>query len=270
MLNAVTPVIKAVDPQAQVWVGGMVMDTPVSGTSGDGSPQKFFEGILVAGAAPNFDAVAYHSYGIYWGQNVDPDNFDRLKWWGYGGNTLGKARFLRSVMNTYGINKPLYLNETSMLWCLNTTTCPSTDPTFLDTQADHIIRVVTRAVSEGVRGFSYYSLNGPGWRGGALLDAVQAPRPVFQTYQQAIKMIGTRPYLGTVNYAAGVEGYELGGTNRLHIVWTNSAATQVISVTKARFIAAYDRFGVPLTPTLNGSNYELTASYHPIYIEVKP
>jgi hypothetical protein len=174
-------------------------------------------------------------------------------------------------MRAYGVDKPLYLNETSMLWCVDTATCPPTDPIFLDTQADHVIRVVIRGMSENVRGFSYYTLNGPGWRGGALLDSNQAPRPTFRTYKNAISMVGTKPYLGTVNYGAGVEAYAFyGGAKNLHVAWLNQNLTQTIRVPQSRFVAAYDRFGNPITASLNGSNYELTVSYHPIYIEVKP
>jgi hypothetical protein len=64
MLNTIAPVVRAADPNAQIWVGGLVLNAPVPAGVNDGQPQKFMEGILVAGAGGSFDGVAFHAYGI--------------------------------------------------------------------------------------------------------------------------------------------------------------------------------------------------------------
>ncbi|MGQ9873932.1 MAG: cellulase family glycosylhydrolase, partial [Chloroflexus sp.] len=122
MLMTVTPQIRAADPGAKVVFGGLLLARPENGpTNNDGKPFNFLEGALRAGAGPYFDILAFHSYPTYFEEvgvnnaHVDFDKHPRTfggVWASRGGATLGKMAFLREVMQRYGINKPLFLNET--------------------------------------------------------------------------------------------------------------------------------------------------------------
>ena len=59
MLKAAYPAIKAADPQAQVLIGGLMLDNPDGKTK---NAPRFLEGILRGGGGPFFDAVSFHSY----------------------------------------------------------------------------------------------------------------------------------------------------------------------------------------------------------------
>ena len=64
MLKAAYPAIKAADPQAQVLVGGLLLDNPDVATN---NTALFLEGILRGGGSPFFDAVSFHCYSYSWG-----------------------------------------------------------------------------------------------------------------------------------------------------------------------------------------------------------
>ena len=51
MLKHITPVIKAADPSAKVWIGGLLLDSPNSIPAYGSRPELFFKGILESGAA---------------------------------------------------------------------------------------------------------------------------------------------------------------------------------------------------------------------------
>ncbi len=80
MLMTVIPVIRAVDPQAQVWIGGLLLDRPCSNDGNIGQPEDFFRGILEAGADPYFDMVSYHAYLGYNSLRKDEEILDTTVW----------------------------------------------------------------------------------------------------------------------------------------------------------------------------------------------
>ncbi len=99
MLKTVYPAIKAVDPQAKVMIGGMLMDcdpTHPPASSADGCRSgKFFEGILRGGGADYFDIVAYHAYThwSFWLRSFTEDDLNHPNWSDRGGAFLGKDQF---------------------------------------------------------------------------------------------------------------------------------------------------------------------------------
>jgi hypothetical protein len=91
-------------------------------------------------------------------------------------------------MNAYGIQKPLFVNEVSL-------TCPDAffpslcDPllpefdAFMQLQASHLVRVHERGLSADILGFTWYTLDDPGWNNGGLLVDANNPRPGYVAYQ---------------------------------------------------------------------------------------
>jgi hypothetical protein len=270
MLKVATPAIRAIDPTAKVLVGGLLLARPQTTDPGMGTPEYFLDGILKVGAGPYFDILPYHVYPSYAGQDIDYDTGSIGHWTALGGWTIGKARFLRQTMAKYGIDKPLLVDETA-LGCNNDWyTCDPPPANFFEAQADYIPRTFSRGLSEGIQGFVWYTLNGPGWRNGGLLDATASPRPSFAAYQSLItRLYGTR-FQQKVDYGPGIEAYSFTrGMVAVHVAWSIDTTPDTITVPQSTFMAAYDRDGSSLLPTPVDSNYQFSVGFSPIYLELK-
>lgn len=266
MLKVVTPAIKAVDPAAQVVIGGLALDNPGIAAEGHGSPEKFFEGVLRAGAGNSFDIVAYHAYSSYADRTVDSD-LTHHHWAAWGGATLGKARFLREVMARYGVDKPLSLNETGLLF-----RAEELDAEYFQAQADHIVRVLARSMAADLHSFCWYTLNGPGWYNAGLLDQEQNPRPAYLAYQQFTRQVRmTQSAQQVADYGQAVEAYRFRRTGLLvDVLWSRAATEQTIAFPREKVIGVYDRDGAVVVPTIVDDRVVLTVGMSPLYIERSP
>ena len=96
MLRAVYPAIKEADPQAQVLLGGIAYEDY------DGSPfvPDFLDDVLDAGGGAYFDFLGFHYYPAF------ADVWNR-----YGNDLGGKAAYLRSELERFGLRKPLVVTE---------------------------------------------------------------------------------------------------------------------------------------------------------------
>ncbi|MEI8167023.1 MAG: hypothetical protein WCG26_11610, partial [Chloroflexales bacterium] len=272
MLNVVAPAIRRADPGATIVIGGLLLATPNTTNPALGHPENFLEGILRAGAASSFDVVAYHAYAWYSTPQIDYDLDAGNDWKDYGGWLLGKANFLRAVMQRYKVTKPLWVNETGLVCArdLVTQDCVPLTPAFFQGQADYVVRVMSRAAAEGIQQMSWYTLNGPGWRNAALLDGNQQPRPVYTAYQHLIQRVGQHFGVKATTYNAETEAYRYDkGARVVDVVWSRSSAVQTISVPGDRFLAAYSRDGAPVN-TQPGATIQIGVGFSPIYIERLP
>lgn len=267
MLKVVTPVIRAADPQAQVWIGGLLLANPNTVDDHVGQPEDFLRGILEANAAPYFDVVPYHAYVHYNTERLDGDLFYTDGkgieiWRDWGGIIRGKGRFLRSIMAEYNVEKPLFITETSMLcaYC-------SDLPDFYDMQANLAPRSFPRAIADGISGFIWYTLEGPGWFYSGLLDDNQVPKPAYYTYKTLAHMLDRTLFIQPASYGDGIEAYTFHkDAARIDVIFAIDDVTYTIHVPRAQFIGAYDRFGTLITPTLTGSDYTIKIQYEPIYL----
>ena len=172
MLITITPAIRAVDPQAQVWIGGLLLAAPYTEDGNIGQPEDFFRGILEAGAAPYFDMVSYHAYLGYNSLHLDEDILETTRWYEWGGILRGKASYLRSIMAEYNIDKPVFITETSQLcgWCDDYPEWPEIYlPGLYDMQANMVARSFPRAMAAGISGFMWYPLEEQFWQYGTHL-----------------------------------------------------------------------------------------------------
>jgi hypothetical protein len=180
-------------------------------------------------------------------------------------------------MSDFGVDKPLFLNETGFGCKYVDGFCDPPDAQFFENQADHLVRSYTRALSEDLMGMIWYSLTGPGWRDSGLLDAIQNPRPAYDAYKVLIAQLQYGKYYSTVNYGAGIEAYEFRRKlERVHVVWAidpaavDPAQEIDVLVPDASFIAAYDRDGVLLAPPLVGPDRQISVGFSPVYILLNP
>ncbi len=250
MLKAAYPAIKAADPRAQVILGGLLLDCAPDRPLANGQPcraGRFFEAILRAGGGEYFDIVAYHAYG-YFSPNRDPDR-ERPNWSDRGGATLGKAEYLRATLARYGYAKPLMMNEGSLLCYRSSPTCRPNG--FEEAKADAVLRLYARTIAADLLMSHWYTLNGPGWQEGGLLDSRQQPVPAFRAFQFARQQLGAARYLRPVTMA-GLEGYHFrAAESEVIVVWSVDGVERTYSV-PANARAIYDATGVvlPLSETL--------------------
>lgn len=136
-----------------------------------------------------------------------------------------------------------------------------------DFQANLAPRSFPRAIASGITGFTWYTLEGPGWYYSSLLDENQVPKPAYYSYQTMLEMIGNATLIGPVSYGTGIEAYKFHrGAFRIDIIFAVENTTYTINIPQAEYLSAFDRFGNLITPALTGSGYSLTIQYEPIYL----
>ncbi len=272
MVKVIGPAIKAEDPSATVWLGGLLLYTHDTQTSDPGKPEMFMKGILESGAASYFDMVAYHAYAAY--DTEEQIDHELVGTWGeWGGYVIGKARFLRQVMDEYGVDKPLFVTEISLMCRESQPLCEQPSEQFYQAQANHAVRTIVRGLAEGIQGYIWYSINDNGWRYTALLRRNEI-KPVYVAYQELIQQLHYTEYAEPVWYGGGVEAYSfrrvLSGMNeQVHVVWTRDDETIPILVPQSNFVRAMDRDGNIITPSVSGDAYRLLAQFEPIYVVVR-
>lgn len=263
MLKQVYPAIKAADPNAQVILGGLVLDCdPTAPPEGkDCHSSRFFEGILRAGGGDAFDMVGYHTYS-YWHPDVIDSDLTNQAWQHRGGLLLGKLDFLREVMARYNVNKPIMMNEGALLCYPGNPACPS--DAFLQAQAAYLPRLYARGWVNGLQGIIWYTLNGPGWRESGLLDEARNPRPAYTALSFMGQLLANAYPNGQLS-AGDLEGYSFKdgyGQSEIQLYWSNSQQIHHIPL-PPNTQAIYNQFGEPLA---QGKVIEISTD--PIYIQI--
>lgn len=273
MLAAVYPRIKTANPQAQVLVGGLLLDCdPVnppetsagSGEFRDCSPSRFLEGILIEGGE-YFDGVSFHAYDYYdlaYGQYHNPNWHS--SWDTTGPVLIAKAHYLRSLLDQYGHTTKYLVNTEVALICGRTgDEPPCQDETFQRTKANYLAQSYAAAQAAGLRANLWYSLRG--WRSSGLVDGALQPLIAYQAYQASVEKVGRAAFLREVNEYPGVRGYEFvrQGT-RLWVLWSQDGANHVLSLPEAPG-ALFDVLSAPLPVA-----QELTLTLDPVYVEWRP
>lgn len=274
MLKVVAPAIRAANPAAKIWFGGLLLDSPNTSEAGRGRPELFLQGALLAGAAPHFDILPYHAYTPYLNKIVDPDNPPGTQWGSRGGRVLGKARFLRELMQPFGVDKPLFLNETALM-CPDqelpySAWCNPPQVSFYSMQANYLVRAFTRALSARVIGVLWYSLNGPGWRYTGLLGNNNSHTLAYDAFKVLSGQLRNTQYLGPLSLGKGIEAYEFGRFGqRVRVLWAIEDQSLAVFVPKADFIAAAGRDGKSIAPIASGDSYLFVVGFDAIYLTLK-
>jgi hypothetical protein len=236
MLKVAYPAIKSADPQAQVLIGGLLLDRP---SGGEDNHPRFLAGILEGGGGPFFDLVSFHAYAYYggtmglMGNPLWPDSATVMP---------AKVAFLREVLGEYGYgDKPLVNTEVALL-------CAEASEGCFEMQAVYAPRVYAEALALGLEAQVYYAWISRGWRHTGLLQPDLAPKPVYHAYKTAATFLSQASYEGEViGYPRGMGGYSFTGpdpTIRVDVIWSEDGTAQRITLPAAAL--AYDRYGEPL------------------------
>jgi hypothetical protein len=270
MLQIAAPALRRGNPQATIVFGGLLLGASSTSNPSMGRPERFFEGALRAGGGAYFDILAYHAYLSYSGQPLLDHDIDHpSSWQDLGGWTVGKARFLQEVMSRYGVQKPLWLNETSMLCSLHPLYC---DAAFFETQAHHLVRMVARAAGAGgISQITWYTLEGPGWFSSSLLDGRQQPRPAYIAFQNMARMVEPFSDVRRVEYGAGIEAYRfVRGSKVVDVLWSQGGERRVVSIPFIRSIGARRLDGRSIAGRIVDTSIQWQVDFEPIFIERRP
>jgi hypothetical protein len=271
MLKVAYPAIKAVDPTAQVLIGGLLLDCdPTNPPAGkDCKPAKFLEGILRNGGGSFFDIASFHGYPTYssaspGGELYYDEHFPG--WEPRGGVVLGKLDFVREVMANNGVAKPVMHTEGSLICpASNGVDCNPPNETFFQAQADYVVWLYVRNWAAGVKGTIWYQFDGPGWRFGSLLDENQNPKPAYYALDFLTQELKGAAYIAPVTQFAPLRGYEFKtAAKKIWVLWSPDASQYTITL-PGGVTGVFDKYGAEITPA--GTDINIKS---PIYIEFAP
>lgn len=221
MLKWAYPAIKSADPEAQVLIGGLLLDCdpdyPLEGRSCVES--NFLEGILRAGGGDYFDAISFHAYSFFNHTGVFEDTIPN--WEIRGGVLLGKIHFLKQVLGEYNLEKPLYLTEAALTCPEWSGRCNPLDEMFYMVQAQYVPRVYIRSWANGIEGTIWYQFDGIGWRQSGLAGPITEPKPSLAAFQYLSQRLADALFIRTVLEDSRFLVYEFqAGSSLIHTVWT--------------------------------------------------
>jgi hypothetical protein len=203
VLQAVYPQIKAANPNAQVLIGGLLLDCNpnIQGACSNNKPPKFLEGILLNNGGPYFDGVSFHAYDYYGSALGQYSNSAwNSSWSTTGPAMIAKANYLKNLLANYGVAGKFLMNTEAGF--LSDANC---DGTFENTKAYYLAQVYASAIVQGLRANVWYSVFG--WRCSGLLNPDFSPRPAYSALQFARSELPHAAFLKEITDHPGVNGY---------------------------------------------------------------
>lgn len=236
VLKAVYPRLKEANPEAQLLVGGLLMDCdPVnppetsagSGKIKDCTSSLFLEGVLKNGGGDYFDGVSFHGYDYYWGSAGAYKNPNWHSDSAVNGPVLvQKVNYLRGLLKAKGYPKKYLLNSEVGLLCGKSGTesaCQTSD--FKNTKAYYVAQSMAAAKALDLRANIWYSISG--WRASGLIEAGLQPTLALKAFGvSAAQLDGVTPE-GALDEIEGLLGYRFRkGEARLWVVWAVDGTEQ--------------------------------------------
>jgi hypothetical protein len=207
--------------------------------------------------------VSFHGYALYDGTLQVDRTFP--SWESRGGVVLGKIQFLREVMATFGVDKPLMHTEGALLCHPKSPICTPPDPAFFQAQADYVIWLFVRNWAQGLKSTIWYQFEGPGWRHGGLLDDSQQPKPAYHALSFLSQELAGARYEQVVLRYPLLEGFEFFAPGkRIWVLWSPDEQPHEIDL-PANTQVVYDKYGTDITPKKN-----ILSVQSPIYVELAP
>jgi hypothetical protein len=270
MLKVVYPRIKSADPQAQVLVGGLLLDCdPVmppeipagSGQIKDCKPATFLEGVLMHGGGEYFDGVAFHAYDYYSEVEGQYGNINWHSSWDTTGPVLtAKTNYLRSLLEEYGYKEKFLMNTEGALICGRDGKEPACSTEIYDiTKASYIVHSFTISRALGLRANIWFNLHG--WRGSGLLDEEGNPLDAYHTLRFHSSILSGANYQAEIKDYDGLIGFSFDKQDSIvWVLWSLDGTGKNINPdTPPDHI--YDILGTEVT-----ANVEILIGYSPIYL----
>lgn len=195
MLRAVYPAVKSADPQAQLLLGGIAYEDYDKGSF----VPDFLDDVLDAGGGAYFDILNFHYYPVF------SDVWNR-----YGNDIGGKADYLRTELQRYGLRKPLAVTEVGQ-----PTFGPEGDeqPYSEEGTSRYVVQAMARGMVADLQVIIWYTLldhpDDP--RKYGLLYSDGTPKPSYNAYRVLVAELGEaragRPLQKQDVGADSVEGY---------------------------------------------------------------
>jgi hypothetical protein len=271
MLKMVTPRIKSIDPQAQVLIGGLLLDcdpsnppetSPGSGEFQDCTPARFLEGILENGGGDYFDAVCFHGYDHYlgyYGQYFNPGW--QSSWDTIGPVSASKAHYLRKLLDHHGFTDKYLMNTENALICGRTgREEPCLEDDYERTKANYLVQSYAYALANNFKANIWYSIRG--WRGSGLVKEDQVTL-AYIAYQFAVEKLEGVAYVRRVQEYPNVIGFEyLDNDKLIWVLWALDDGSHSVVLPRSP-LAIFDVFGESLK-----FNQEVIITLAPIYIDL--
>ncbi|MDW7755956.1 MAG: cellulase family glycosylhydrolase [Brevefilum sp.] len=275
MLRAVYPAVKAAVPEAQVVIGGLLLPCKPGSLNNWSycNMSKFFTGIMEeerAAGEPIFDYANFHgytSYSTYYSTGILMEINEA--WWKYnGGMVEGKLAYLREVMASYGVSRPVLLTEAALIDRDNIAS--KNINAFEAAKADYLVYVFVRNIDVDITGSTWYHMDKYGWFKSGLLDSNNHPLPAYFAFQVMTTTLGgavyQRPKLSGL--PTGIIGYEFRkGDYRIWVLFSRDGGTKTINKSSIPFTInhVYDLFGRKVAQTSTAISFN-----RPIYIDNIP
>ena len=263
MLKVAYPAIKAADPDAQVLIGGLLLDCdPGDPDCRNPKLPRFFEGILRNGGGAYFDIVGFHGYSHYWDGVPIDENWP--SWDQRGGVVLGKSNFLREVMTQYGIDKPLFHTEGAVLCAENNPECNPPGDAYENVKAEYVIWLYARALANDFESSIWYTLDGRGWRHGGLIGDTSDPNPAYDALRFMTQELAGADFLRQPEVEnENLRAYEFSVPDKkVWVVWSADGVAHHLNL-PAGYTQVLDMFGNLITPSDDSLGVK-----SPVYIEL--
>jgi hypothetical protein len=263
MLQVVYPRIKAVDPQAQVLIGGLMLDCDPNlpdCTGNKAKSSRFFEGLLQNGGGAYLDGVSFHAYDYYNGTGA---YFNTT--WNSASNTNGpalmaKAAYMRALLTQYGITGKYLLNTEVGLLCGRDgreSYCLTDD--FQQTKSAYLVQSNVIAATVDLRANIWFSSTG--WRASGLIKTDLSPLPAFNALQFMVAELRGAKYTRQIVDYPALKVFEFKKPeSRVWVLWSPDGSPQSVNLLQTP-LAVYDMYGNPLPATTT-----LVVDWKPIYI----
>ncbi len=270
MLQAVYPRIKQADLQAQVLVGGLLLDCdPNSPPPGkDCTPSRFLKGVLESGAGTYFDGVSFHAYDYYYGGGA----YGNPNWSSTSGTTgpvlITKANYLRDLLHQYGYDqKYLMSTETALFYGPNIDEppCdPNAPPDIDQAEVQYLIESYSSALSQDLKVNLWYAALGG--RCAGLLNPDLSPKPAFNAYRDVQQRLGNAVYVRQITEYSSVMGYAF-VVDGVHawVLWSlNGYPNSIILPSMPSLI---ERIGNDGMPKQEPNQISITIDNAPVYVK---
>jgi len=273
MLRSIYPAMKAADRGAQVIVGGLLLDcNPAVASCNEPQASRFLEGILRENQQAGlfaFDGVAYHAYDYYGeGGVLALGRFHNPNWntrWNTNGPVLeAKAKFLRAVLEQYGVSGKFLMNTESALL----RRYGACDAACEETKAYYVVQAYVTSFANQLKANIWYNLYG--WENSGLLGP-GGPLPAYDTFRRTRLLLGPATAVMRYNDFSGLVNYRfVRQAGEVWVYWSLDGAPHSVHLDRApASLWSYSSAQKKYVETVNPGQ-DLTVGVGPVFVEFNP